>query len=423
MPIEQKQLRLAANVRVVDANGDAPYSTIGAAVAAANDGDTILVMPGDYPESFTILKEITIVGWGAWALDNPSPPRVRINPTISATGWAINRDALATALSLVNLWIEPIWTGSTGSCYGFYNSGATVRMVDCYVGVQTSTGAGSATNIYGYYAVGGNLFAENCMFRNNDPSDLISTGTIQCVRESGSTAQSTTTLVGCHLRSGTNAPGNFEVDDVDPIIKLRGTVIDGTLVNTIGNAKIDIDVPGAIGTISGTTPNYKTPSALDVEDEGSLVGKFTRFNFAGAGVTVTDAGSGEATVSIPGGGGGAPASSIQQATDTQTTTSSTPVLIPGMTVTPASATYLVILSAMLANTQNNQAAQMSIYSGGTQVAASVRQTPSNTTQHLAQTTLARVTVNGAQAIEGRYNRVSAGTASIMERQLAIFQVS
>jgi hypothetical protein len=47
--------------------------------------------------------------------------------------------------------------------------------------------------------------------------------------------------------------------------------------------------------------------ALDVEDEGVLeVASATTLNFVGAGVTVTDAGSGVAEVSIPGGGGGNP---------------------------------------------------------------------------------------------------------------------
>lgn len=52
---------------------------------------------------------------------------------------------------------------------------------------------------------------------------------------------------------------------------------------------------------TGTVLGPLGSSAIRVEDEGSsTVAAATALNFAGAGVTVTDAGSGEATVTIPG---------------------------------------------------------------------------------------------------------------------------
>jgi hypothetical protein len=55
----------------------------------------------------------------------------------------------------------------------------------------------------------------------------------------------------------------------------------------------------------GGAPSATGTSGVRVEDEGStVVAAATGVNFAGAGVTVTDAGSNEALVTIPGGSGG-----------------------------------------------------------------------------------------------------------------------
>ncbi len=44
------------------AGATAPYTTIGAAVAAAKPGDTVLVCPGTYPEDVWVGKSISLVG-------------------------------------------------------------------------------------------------------------------------------------------------------------------------------------------------------------------------------------------------------------------------------------------------------------------------------------------------------------------------
>ena len=46
----------------VGACATAPYATIGAAVSAANPGDTVLVCPGTYPEDVWVSKAISLVG-------------------------------------------------------------------------------------------------------------------------------------------------------------------------------------------------------------------------------------------------------------------------------------------------------------------------------------------------------------------------
>jgi hypothetical protein len=56
---------LAADGTIVVAqDGSGTYATITEAVAAANDGDTILVKPGTYVEAVTIAKDIALIGDG-----------------------------------------------------------------------------------------------------------------------------------------------------------------------------------------------------------------------------------------------------------------------------------------------------------------------------------------------------------------------
>lgn len=55
---------VAQTTWTVDAAGGAQFTTIAAAVQAASDGDTILVLPGTYATGFTLTKGISIVGVG-----------------------------------------------------------------------------------------------------------------------------------------------------------------------------------------------------------------------------------------------------------------------------------------------------------------------------------------------------------------------
>jgi hypothetical protein len=108
------------------------------------------------------------------------------------------------------------------------------------------------------------------------------------------------------------------------------------------------------------------------------------------------------------------------ATATATTTSATDVLVDSMTITPAAGTYLVWFTGSLDNSTNYQNIYTSVYSGGTQVAASevvncAKWTAGDCTSFVC---MARVTVNGSQAIEGRW-RTAGGTASMFQRTIMI----
>jgi parallel beta-helix repeat protein len=62
--IAGSRLLAADGTIVVAQDGSGTYATITEAVAAANDGDTILVKPGTYVEAVTVAKDIDLIGDG-----------------------------------------------------------------------------------------------------------------------------------------------------------------------------------------------------------------------------------------------------------------------------------------------------------------------------------------------------------------------
>lgn len=119
----------------------------------------------------------------------------------------------------------------------------------------------------------------------------------------------------------------------------------------------------------------------------------------------------------------------QEATATAdtTTTSTTDVLVTGMTLTPASGTYIVFFSAGVDHSNQSVAVVVSLYSGGVQKASSVR-SPIPRFNGVGAITLTpivaingTVVVNGSQAIEIRWKTAS-GTATMHQRILNILKV-
>jgi hypothetical protein len=122
-------------------------------------------------------------------------------------------------------------------------------------------------------------------------------------------------------------------------------------------------------------------------------------------------------------------------TGTTTTTSSTPVLMAGMTLTPVAGTYMVWFSTSVQSDDSGSFVIISIYSGGSQIGHSIRRVMprfdasgglggnSNTISCDNIGTHGIVTVNGAQAIEGRWQIFGGGTATGFERTLNIIKLS
>jgi hypothetical protein len=125
------------------------------------------------------------------------------------------------------------------------------------------------------------------------------------------------------------------------------------------------------------------------------------------------------------GGGGDPTSDIATATGDTTTTSASDVLVNSMTITPASGNYLVWFTGSVDHSQNAASIDLSIYAGGTKDADSERSFTRGAAQANVTTPftcVGKVTVNGSQAIEGRW-RTSEATATMHERNIAILKVA
>lgn len=100
-------------------------------------------------------------------------------------------------------------------------------------------------------------------------------------------------------------------------------------------------------------------------------------------------------------------------TTTTSTASPATVVVSGLTITPAAGTYKVWLTGTVENNAKGASVRVSIFAGGTESASSrcePEQESGSSDQQQAVGCTAEVTVNGVQAIEGRW-RVSAGTGT------------
>ncbi len=109
---------------------------------------------------------------------------------------------------------------------------------------------------------------------------------------------------------------------------------------------------------------------------------------------------------------------------TTTTTSVTDVLMTSMTVTPAAGVYEIFFQGSVDHGSGGASIFTSIYLDGVQEASSEREFRRGGAQGDVAASfngMARVTVDGTQAIEGRW-RTTAGTATAFERQLRIKRI-
>jgi len=119
------------------------------------------------------------------------------------------------------------------------------------------------------------------------------------------------------------------------------------------------------------------------------------------------------------------ANAIVSASAITTTTSTTAVLLGGMTITPAAGEYAVLFGGSISASKNNTTIELSVYEGGALDPASPRThqfASANQTQAVA--TFGHVSVDGAQTIEGRW-RILAGinpTLTATTRSMLIMKV-
>lgn len=94
-----------------------------------------------------------------------------------------------------------------------------------------------------------------------------------------------------------------------------------------------------------------------------------------------------------------------------TTTSTTPTLATGMTITPTAGNYLIwFVSSVDLTVSPSQYIELSIFVGGTQITTSIVRSSDTTGFTEAFACIASAGVDGTQAIEGRW-RVTGGAAT------------
>ena len=181
--------------------------------------------------------------------------------------------------------------------------------------------------------------------------------------------------------------------------------------------------------VKGTREFDKAPTVngADVLDANSVLDDLNNVSVAAPSTGDRLEWNGSAWVAVAGAQQDS-ASDIASATNQITTTSSSYVLAASMTLTPASGTYLVWFSGVCKNTTSLARMSTAIYSGGSVVSASqrdwtLRPDDNDPPYYLPFGTTAKVTVNGSEAIEGRFSENGVGTAYMRERQLMILKVA
>jgi len=136
--------------------------------------------------------------------------------------------------------------------------------------------------------------------------------------------------------SGEEEGGNasfaiLELDATD-VLRVRGQVVDGVdQIDTLaGSLRLSIQTVGANGATGPQGPQGPagSGSTVNVQDEGTNLPNtpHSTLNFVGAGVTATDAGSGVATITIPGGSAGANIAQYLRSSNQLISTTASPII-------------------------------------------------------------------------------------------------
>lgn len=160
---------------IVVAKSGGDYTTITAAIAAAANGDIILICPGTYSESFTIAADVSLFGFGqeqtvvdgtitiAAGADSITLTNIYVNDSKSESGtlYGINVTG-GSYIWIRNCRVELTNTHATGAVTGINNTGSSsLYVVGTNVLTQTVPGAGTAI---GVRASGGTIvtFVRDC---------------------------------------------------------------------------------------------------------------------------------------------------------------------------------------------------------------------------------------------------------------------
>lgn len=233
---------------------------------------------------------------------------------------------------------------------------------------------------------------------------------------------------GLVTRTGTNTYAQRTLTGTAGTITVtNGNGISGNPTINVG-ANVIQTTTALGGDLAGNLPN---PTVTDITITGEVQGSILYFD--GSNWVQLSPGTSGQFLQTQGAGSDPqwadevpPAADIVTSTTPASTTSGTHVLAASMTITPAAGTYLVTFSATAGQTGANDRVYIQVFAGGAAqgVEMEVRQgiTFFGGAGRYGIVAQAKVTVNGAQAIEGRFRQVG-GIGTLYSRSLSIVEVT
>lgn len=177
------------------------------------------------------------------------------------------------------------------------------------------------------------------------------------------------------------------------------------------------DQPGGSLHDDATTSTDGFMSSTDKTKLDGIESGATADQTINAGLGLAGGGTGDVTLDVD--------LSNLEASDTNTvsTTSTTDVLIPSMSIAPTAGTYLAMFSATVTNLDNNESVFCSLWVGGAKIVHTDREITDLNNDWDSVSMQSIITLNGAEDVEARFRTSAGGESQVRERTLTVVQIS
>lgn len=406
-----------------------PYLTIAKAISSIVDASPtkrygVLIGPGDYNENLVLKANMFFIGTAGPIATRITGSTININDTTWNVASADNRSGFQDiSVNPVATWDFSAQANNTDGKLYFWNIRTS--------GAWTATANSNITQviiqdaeIFGAMTFNGcNTLMIGCSF----------IGTNVTVNSASTAGQGPAIL----SLSGGNTSGNITATWTSNgvvTLNLYGIAISGTTILTATGASCTVNAAGDSLPVPANRTFTSSAVLNRINDNfaSGLLSATTNISVASA--TAPTAGQVlTATSSTAAIWGPAILLTTYYATGstTVTTTSATYTLVSGMTVTPVAGTYIAFFSGTFRIASNGADGDVAIFSGGSIVQASNRRQFTTVSIVLglignnlqsSGTPIGEVTVNGSQAVEGRF-RANSGTIAVDDRSLVLVRIS
>ena len=343
----------------------------------------------------------------------------QVETIVSAAGYTTGAHTVDTVLSTAQ--VETIVSAA-----GYVTGAHTVKYTDLEAGVIATQAVANSGHLSA--EVDGNITNEQIVSFTLDGS----TGTITEASETYSvdltpaitavgsdqgyltveTDPSATTQLSAHAASASAHHARFTTNEALTAVSSGGYVTGAHTVKYT-DAEAGVVATNSITTHAGDADAHHAQS--------HNIASHSDTTATGAELeTLTDGSNADSLHAHPGGGGASTNTEVS-ATGNTTRNSGTYALMDSMTITPASGTYMVIVGTSVV--VDGETANIAIFAGGTEIAHTERTANGNSgvNDTFPMTTHGKATVNGAEAIELRWN-TAGGSVTAGERTMNIWEV-